>query len=274
MNTPDYEGPLASMADAVQEGHATLDSIRAALQAGLGPNNDSAYAMWGYSGGCSASEYAAELQVQYAPEMNIDGMACGGVVPNGTNGVYSVNKGPHAQHFAQSVVGFMTQHAVVREYVLSQLKPSGPYNASTFLSVRNITTAAANTLFLNQDMFQYFQDGEAIFQNQTAIKALDSDAMMGYHGTPQMPIFFYKAIADEFSPIADTDALVQRYCQDGANILYHRNSIGGHVADATNEFPNAVKFLASIFSGQYARAYNATGCTTANVTISTVTSPN
>lgn len=35
---------------------------------------------------------------------------------------------------------------------------------------------------------------------------------MGYHGVPQMPIFAYKAIGDEVSVIADTDDLVDKYC--------------------------------------------------------------
>jgi hypothetical protein len=41
---------------------------------------------------------------------------------------------------------------------------------------------------------------------------------MGYHGVPSMPVFVYKAIQDEFSPVADTDTLVERYCGVGANI--------------------------------------------------------
>jgi len=56
VNVPDFEGPLASFGAGVQEGHATLDSVRAVLSAGLGVDMDSRYAMWGYSGGSLASE--------------------------------------------------------------------------------------------------------------------------------------------------------------------------------------------------------------------------
>lgn len=72
VNVPDYEGPLASYTAGVQSGHATIDSIRAAFNANetLGLAGDARYAMWGFSGGALASEWAAELAVQYAPEVS------------------------------------------------------------------------------------------------------------------------------------------------------------------------------------------------------------
>lgn len=72
VNVPDYEGPLASFTAGVQSGHATIDSIRATFNANetLGLYVNARYALWGYSGGALASEWAAELAVQYAPEVS------------------------------------------------------------------------------------------------------------------------------------------------------------------------------------------------------------
>lgn len=66
VNVPDYEGPLASFTAGVLSGHSTIDSIRAVFNTRkvLGLAKDAPYAMWGYSGGALASEWAAELQVQ------------------------------------------------------------------------------------------------------------------------------------------------------------------------------------------------------------------
>lgn len=75
-------------------GHATLDAVRATLSLKddiLLPNNTQ-YAMWGYSGGALASEWAAELQVQYAPEMNFAGAALGGLTPNISTVLTTINK--------------------------------------------------------------------------------------------------------------------------------------------------------------------------------------
>lgn len=98
VNVPDYEGPLASFVAGVQSGHATIDSIRAVLTANekLGLAKDVRYAMWGYSGGALASEWAAELQVQYAPEMNFSGAAIGGLTPNITSVLLTINQTPNA----------------------------------------------------------------------------------------------------------------------------------------------------------------------------------
>lgn len=71
VNVPDYEGPLASFTAGVLSGHSTIDSIRAVFNAKhiLGLDKDARYAMWGYSGGALASEWAAELQVQVSPSV-------------------------------------------------------------------------------------------------------------------------------------------------------------------------------------------------------------
>lgn len=83
VNVPDYEGPLASFTAGVMSGHATIDSVRAVLSSGFGlAPNGTKYALWGYSGGALASEWAAELQVQYASELNFAGAALGGLTPN------------------------------------------------------------------------------------------------------------------------------------------------------------------------------------------------
>lgn len=92
VNVPDYEGPLASFTAGVMSGHATIDSIRAVLASGFGlAPNGTRYAMWGYSGGALASEWAAELQVQYASELDFAGAALGGLTPNITSVLSAVS---------------------------------------------------------------------------------------------------------------------------------------------------------------------------------------
>lgn len=72
MNVPDYEGPLASFTAGVLSGHSTIDSIRAVFNAKhiLKIDKEARFAMWGYSGGALASEWAAELQVQVSPSLD------------------------------------------------------------------------------------------------------------------------------------------------------------------------------------------------------------
>ena len=273
MNVPDYEGPKASFTAGVQSGHATIDSVRAVLNSGFGLSVDAKYALWGYSGGALASEWAAELQVQYAPELKFAGVALGGLTPNATNVLETINRSPSVELAVNGILGLASQDPAAQQYLVGQLKQTGPYNASTFLAARNSTTTQDAALYNSTNIFDYFNDGEAILQNQYIRELTIRDSIMGYHGVPSMPVFAYKAIKDEISAVADTDTLVDRYCAVGANILYQRNSIGGHAAEATNGALRAYAFLSSVFDGSYASKYKSIGCTIQNVTEGTDTSP-
>ena len=273
MNVPDYEGPLASFTAGVQSGHATIDSVRASLDRRFGLKPDARLAMWGYSGGALASEWAAELQVQYAPELEFGGAALGGLTPNVTSVMDSINKTPFAYLLVNGMVGLISQDVAAQQYVVSQLKTSGPFNASGFLAVQDQSTTVTAAHYADQDIFAYFKDGASILQTSVLKGLIDRDGIMGYHGVPSMPVFAYKAIKDEISKVADTDVLVAQYCGDGANILYQRNTAGGHGAEEFNGEPDALKFLAAVFDGSYAKQYRSVGCTIQNVTIAIDPSP-
>jgi hypothetical protein len=51
VNVPDFEGPITSFGAGVEEGHATLDSIRALMSYDLGFALDVRLVVWGYLGG-------------------------------------------------------------------------------------------------------------------------------------------------------------------------------------------------------------------------------
>lgn len=75
-------------------GYATLDAVRVTLNSAdlYGLPEDSLYATWGYSGGALATEWAAELQADYAPELEFAGSAMGGLTPNVTSVLISINR--------------------------------------------------------------------------------------------------------------------------------------------------------------------------------------
>jgi Secretory lipase len=68
-------------------GYKNLDAIRALKKStaftGIDPNATTV--TLGYSGGVFGGEMAAELHSTYAPEVKIDGMALGGLLPNLTH---------------------------------------------------------------------------------------------------------------------------------------------------------------------------------------------
>lgn len=269
LNVPDYEGPLASFTAGVISGHATLDSIRAVLSLGLGLNSSSSrVALWGYSGGALASEWASELAVQYAPDLmkSVKGAAIGGITPNITAVLDAITGNDAAGLGPSAILGITSQYPEVQEYVISKLKTDGPQNKTGFLAAENFTVAQAGAAYEGLDIYDFFTNGKGLLREPQVKKVINRDGIMGYHGVPQWPIFAYQAVNDEISPIENTDKLINRYCEVGANILYQRNSVGTHSQEFVLSAAPAIQWLATVLTGQYASVYKTEGCTVQNVT--------
>jgi hypothetical protein len=266
VNVPDFEGPLAAFIAGPQEGHATLDSIRAVKSLSLGLASEARVALWGYSGGSLASEFAAEMQVQYAPELQISGIALGGLVDNVTDAIDRVNGAPFAGLIPVGLLGLTAQFPEVRAFVVDQLKDNGPYNKTTFLASLNSPLTEVFAIFANQTIWNYFRDGRDIMYNPLLAPLLHTEATLGSHGIPQVPLFIYKAIHDEIARIEGTDDFVERYCRYGANIWYQRNTEGEHLSEVVNGKPSATQFLQNVLDGRYEHD----GCTVEDVSVNLI----
>lgn len=263
VNVPDYEGPTAAFGASVQAGHATIDSLRAVLGTAPIPEAKNVnVALWGYSGGSIATEAAAELQVQYAPELTISGAAMGGVVVDFAANFHLLSGTPLAGDLVAGLLGVTAQYPEARAYLRSRLHAE---NGTEFLSNENMTTTESLTFFANKDIYSYFVGGAADLQAPVLRKVYNVEMKLGYHGVPAMPLFVYKAIGDEICPVAETDALVDKYCDVGADITYERNTVGGHVTEIVNGQDRAINWLRGIFNESYVP--NASGCAIRDVTV-------
>lgn len=225
--------------------------------------------MWGYSGGSLASEWAAELAEQYAPELKFAGAALGGLVSNVSDVLPAVSGSPFAGLVPEMLLGVTSQYPEARRYLLSQLKPDGQYNKTTFLAAENMGIEEAFAYYANRSAYAWFKNGKIFYNAPPLQEIFNQQGYMGYHGVPQMPLFVYKAVADEVTSIGSTDQLVQRYCGVGANIVYERNTIGGHLAEETNGDQSALEWLAKVLGGEYKHI----GCTVKDVAINVTNSP-
>ncbi|KAI1389069.1 lipase 1 [Hypoxylon trugodes] len=261
VTTPDFEGPRAAFGATVQAGHSTLDGIRAVLSLtghsgiSLPSNADKLkYAMWGYSGGSLASEKAAELQVQYAPELatGFVGAAVGGLVSN-LGAMYTItNKTPYTGNLILVLLGVMNEYPEIDAHLRSRLKSEGPHNATAFLKGRDMDSLLAFHAFGGHDIYDYFVGGQADLESCQALRKIEKiEWLLGYHGAPGIPLFVYKAIGDEMTPIADTDAHIEHYKRFNVSVRYDRNTAGGHVAEIVNGQDRAIEWLASVFDGTY-----------------------
>lgn len=233
VNMPDYEGPQASFSAGAMSGHAVLDSVRAVLASKSQFNIDKnvRYTLYGYSGGSLASEWAAELQASYAPELQFSGIAIGGLVANVSQLVYSHSGKPQAGTAIAVLVGFGRQHPEMGKAMRAALKTTGEHNATGFLSVGSLSYAQSSESFKDQDLELYFNNGLDWMSAPAVQRVLQNDGVMGYHGIPQMPMLVFQAEGDEAVPVAAVDAFVDRFCGVGVDIEYRRNSVGGHVVE-------------------------------------------
>jgi len=257
VSVPDYEGPRASFTAGVMSGHAVLDSVRAVRAAGLGIGKRNPAALWGYSGGGLAAEWAAELHAGYAPELDLAGVAIGSPVANVSDVLYNVNGKPLAGLIPPSLLGLTSQYPDAQKYLIGRLRPA---TKQAFLAARKQSWVESIQAFAGQDMAAYFVGGLAdIFAPEMGL-AWGRDTYMGYHGVPWMPVYVYQAIHDEIATIGYTAALVERFCRVGANVVFEKNTVGGHLEELTAGAPGAVRWLTSIFDGTYAQKYPSVGC--------------
>jgi len=262
VSVPDYEGPQAAFPSGLQGGYATLDSVRAALASGniTGISSSAAYQMWGYSGGSIASEWAAELAPTYAPELNFTGMAVGGLVPNLHSALYAINGGIFSGFAAASVLGLASAYPALQPLLDEQLLPA---SADSFRRAQKMCLDEVILEYAFEDMFWYFQNHGAALEWPVVQSVLNETGVMGQHGVPQMPIFAYKAVGDEISPVNDTDALISKLCSQGANIQYVRDLVGEHATEEVFGAGDAFVWLRDRFNGVPAQQ----GCSTTNVSI-------
>ncbi|KAB2099142.1 Lipase A [Alternaria gaisen] len=247
VSSPDWEGPNSTFIEGFQAGQSTLDSVRAVLSSGkiTGVKSDAKVQMWGYSGGALASEWAMELQSSYAPELKFVGAAIGGVTPNVQNVYGTINHGPFAGIAAAALLGMANAFKDFQTALTNQLIPA---KAAEFYQAGQNCFYGDVVLFAGQNISSYFYDGDNIVLEPTLAKYFRSNAQMGRHGVPLMPLFVYKAVADEISPIADTDALVDQFCGDGVSITYVRDAAGEHFTQAATSFPDVINFLRARFA--------------------------
>lgn len=187
-----------------------------------------------------------ELQASYAPELKFAGAAIGGVTPDVPNVYETINRGPFAGIAGAGLLGMANAFPDFQAALNKQLIPA---TAAQFYKAGQNCFYGDVVLFAGQNISSYFYDGDNIIIEPTIAKYFESNARMGRHGVPSMPLFVYKAVADEISPIADTDALVNQFCADGVSITYVRDAAGEHFTQAATSFPDVIDFLRARFAG-------------------------
>jgi len=239
----DYEGPDYQWAAGVNSGHGVLDGIRAAQSFGPAGLNGAATptALWGYSGGALASQWANELAADYAPELNIVGVAAGGV-PADIGAVARAIDGT-----ALSGVYFGATAGLSRAYP--------EIGIDALLNDRG--RAAFATLgrqcigeFTRQFPFRHMRDYVIVPEllDVPAIQEVIAKNTMGQQ-LPYAPTYIYQGTHDELAITPPVDTLVQTYCGMGAAVQYVKLP-GEHITTAVTGVPGALAYVQNRLNGR------------------------
>ncbi|MFB8275044.1 lipase family protein [Nocardia colli] len=247
---PDHQGPNAAYATGPLGGRITLDAIRAAQNfepAGL-PGAATRTALWGYSGGAIPTAHAAELQREYAPELNLVGTAAGGVMAD-IRAAIDYNNGTST--FGGAVLGGL--FGVAREYPeLSQfvdryMNPLGKA-VRVVHEGQCVALQFAGFPFVNiKGLFDY-PGGDPL--SAPELQPMLEEISLGRRGTPISPMYFYQAPLDEVMPVNSLNKVYDTYCKDpSAKVFYTRELISEHGIAAVSGAGSAALWLNDRLNG-------------------------
>jgi len=238
----DYEG-LGTPGDHTYvvgrvEGRAVLDAVRAAIRLPGGPlAADAQVAVMGYSQGGGAAVWAGELAPSYAPELDLVGVVGGGVPAD----LEAVGRALDGTTFAG--LAFAAAAGLDAAYpeldLDSFLTDAGREQFATMRTQCVGDLVAGNA-------------GRSIMQIATA-NPLDSpvwgrrlaENSLGQH-PPEVPVYLYHGTSDTVVPFPQAEALRNRYCAAGAEVVW--NPVPGDHPDAIAYSTGGLDFLADRFA--------------------------
>jgi hypothetical protein len=226
------------------EAHALLDLVRAAQRLpGSGIAANAPVGFWGYSQGGQAAAAAAELEATYAPELNVRGVAAGGIPADLAVVADWLNGGGNLffTFLAFAAVGLDSAYPELD--LDSYLNQTG---RDTLAAGRN--ACLVDGLFLGAG--KRIEDVTttnplATSQWQTRI----SQQKLGSVG-PQVPVFAYHGILDEIIPYGQATALRDAWCSRGTKVQWVDYLFADHLLGIFSGTTDVVNWLNARFTDQ------------------------
>jgi hypothetical protein len=209
---PDYEGyrttPKTTYVVGRSEGPAVIDSVRAAQRLGAAGLSPAAKVVFrGYSQGGGAAAWAGELQPSYAPELNLVGIAAGGVPADLVQVTLQLDGKSGFGVFAYALLG------LDQAYPELQLDSflSGNGRAKLAEMRQSACTFELLTTYANQKIADYTTGPGYI--KPAWVARLNENKLGGT--APRVPVFLYHATGDQLVQFAQADSLHKAYCAAG-----------------------------------------------------------
>ena len=243
---PDHLGPTMAYGAAKLGGQVTLDGIRAAQRAGIGLET-SPVGLLGYSGGGMATSWAAALAPEYAPELEIAGVASGGVPMDLEAMLEGLGSGSHPA-FGLAMAAAM---GLEREYP-ERFPVSSVLNDEGHRLADQISDGCTNRIMasgVGKSVAQIAVD-PGFLDTPAARGVFAENSLVNYPGVPNMPLFSWHSATDPLIPVPAIDSTLARYCAEGATVQKHNVLAPEHMIAAVEGVGPAVAYLQDRFDGK------------------------
>ena len=248
VTVPDFEGTGLHWMAGRESGTSSLDAIRA-TESYLGVGAETKVGLSGYSGGSVAADWASELAPAYAPELDIVGVAEGGMPANYVHHfAYMNGTAEYSPAIPGELLGLARAYGVDLTEYLSPFgrqvvdDVGGGCIASKFGKYPGLTIADI-MLPAYQDLFAV-EPFSSILREQT----------MGTAKThPAVPLLMaignVDGTGDGAMVAADVKALATKYCGEGVPVDYQEYQGADHISAAAIFDPQTGPFLQARLAG-------------------------
>jgi pimeloyl-ACP methyl ester carboxylesterase len=224
------------------EGPAVIDAVRAAQRLpASGLSTSAKVAFQGYSQGGGAAMWAAEKQPSYAPEMNLVGVAAGGV-PGDLNAVAELLDGGIG-------FGFLAFAAVGLDAAYPDLNLDSYLNDTGRTELAKAKQDACTVELLANYAFKKTSD----FTTTNPLPTPTWQARLGENklgrGTIRVPVFQYHAAFDEIVATPQAEALMRTYCAKGVNLTW-KTYVAEHAIGIVAGLDDAFAFIQDRIAGR------------------------
>jgi len=229
------------------QGHAVLDIVTAATQIPfISLNASTKTAIWGFSQGGQSAAWAAQQKSSYAPNLNLVGVAAGGVPADFLRTAKVLDGSAGASFLFGGVIGLAQQYP-------TQIPLDTLANATGQAAIaKGKTQCVFESLFeLMNHSLSEFTVGNQSLDQLTAIPAINSVLKAQDLGADKVsvPLYQYHGRADEFIPIDQSVALKKKYCAQFSNVTYDVYP-SEHIVTLFQAAPTVLTWLGDRFNGK------------------------
>lgn len=231
-DTPTY---LAGQSQA----HAVLDIVTAATQIPEAAISDDRVAIWGYSQGGQTGAWIAEIKQDYAPEMNIVGIAAGGTPADVPYTAFNLDGDAGSAFLLGAIIGYEAEHGSAMPL----------YELANNYGLQQIEVGKSQCVF--ESLFYFMGDELAEYTlehrplddliNIPSVNEVLNNQNLG-NVKPSVPMYMYHGQADEFIPLDQHIDLKDKYCAMGSNVEFQVFP-SEHIATQFQAAPYALDWL-------------------------------